>query len=67
MDKTTIIAVVLAVLMVAGAALASAKFLGDGSTEEEVDSGEVALECGAETCNGECGGSCGIPSCGCGR
>jgi hypothetical protein len=67
MKKMTAIALALAIMVVAGAAVASAHFLGgnDGESPEEIEGGEI--ECSAGTCGGQCGGSCGIPSCGCGR
>ncbi|MFC1741126.1 hypothetical protein ACFL3V_01140 [Nanoarchaeota archaeon] len=71
MQKITIISVVLAILLVAGAVFAAADFLG---SEEPVESQEQPVvsqgscasgACGAG-CDSSCGGSCGVPSCGCG-
>ena len=68
MEKVTIMAIVLAVLLIAGAVFASAKFL----EEDEAENSETEIdlpqqECNSGTCNQQCGGNCGIPRCGCGR
>ncbi len=53
MRKTTLAVMAIAVLLVGGAIYASAS------------SQETAATCGESTCNGECGGNCGIEGCGC--
>jgi len=69
MEKTTLIAVVLATLLIGGVVLASAAFL----QEDELEGSETQVvkqpqpTCGPRTCDGQCGGNCGIPTCGCGR
>ena len=65
MEKTAIIAIVLAILLIAGAVFASAAFLqenkeGNGAVEI---SPQPACGCG---CNQQCGGNCGIQGCSCG-
>ena len=63
MEKKTLIATVLAVLLIVGAIFVSAA-LENEEVSEEVEEQQV---CGAQTCNQQCGGSCGVPKCGCGK
>ena len=78
MDKNTTIAIVLAVFLILSAVLVSADFSNksklsttsscDGSQNNKGNVCSLDLEkCGADTCNNQCGGNCGIPSCGCQR
>lgn len=62
MERINIIAIVVAVLLIAGAVYASADFLEEDEKEIET---EEYYECNANTCDQRCGGNCGIPSCGC--
>jgi len=62
MDKMKLFAIGLAVVLVVSGVFVSANFL----QEEEKAEVCVQPECGSGTCNFECGGDCGIPSCGCG-
>jgi len=63
MKKLTIVILVIATLLVAGALAASASFENTEETPEIKD----APVCGKTACDGECGGQCGVPTCGCKR
>lgn len=65
MEKITLISIVLAVVLVAGAVFVSADFLED---EPKVEVKQTVQECNPSTCpSGDCGGTCGVPTCGCER
>lgn len=68
MNKTTIIAVAVAALLILGAVFVSAGFLQDSSDSEKSPSitgnAQAKTSCGCG-CNGQCGGTCGIEGCGC--
>ncbi|MBW2971915.1 hypothetical protein KY359_02665 [Candidatus Woesearchaeota archaeon] len=71
MEKVTIVAVALAILLVAGAVFVAADFL-DAPPASDADDAPVQAPraCGAEGgcgCGGQCGGTCGVAGCGCGR
>lgn len=62
-------AIVFVAVLVVGALFVSAR-LNSEETSESSGSEKVQqsqLECGAGTCEGQCGGNCGIPTCGCSR
>ena len=63
MDKSTLIALVLCVLLVGGAIFASAEYLEEDKIEIVNDYEQPV--CGPSSCGQQCGGNCGIPSCGC--
>ena len=69
MEKKSLILVVAVLFLVAGGILVSAHF----SDNEEIEDNEVKVQkssqesCGPNNCNSQCGGKCGIPTCGCGR
>jgi hypothetical protein len=66
MEKKMMVALVMVAFLVAMAVFASA----DSAPVEVVEEAEPSQpgpECGPGNCNLECGGDCGIPSCGCGR
>jgi hypothetical protein len=64
-----ITAIVLAVVLIAGAVFASVAFLQEDVPEESKTETIKQLQqtCDIETCNWQCGGNCGIPTCGCSR
>lgn len=69
MKKTTLIGLVVTLLLVVGAIFVSAHLATDEVSEDsepEVTQPEKQT-CSPGTCNFQCGGNCGIPSCGCGR
>ncbi|MBD3248431.1 hypothetical protein GF336_00110 [Candidatus Woesearchaeota archaeon] len=66
MNKKTIAAVVIAALVILGAIFVSAG-MEDRTEEKDTVSLSEKPACGPDTCNNECGGGCGIPTCGCGR
>lgn len=55
----------IAVLLV-GMFFVSASLSGDVVAEEKIGD-DVEVTCNKETCDGQCGGNCGIPTCGCRR
>jgi len=77
MQKMTIIALVLATVLIAGAVFASANFIqeetecscgkcnGDCNGNCGAENCNCAQKCGASACGNTCGGNCGISSCGC--
>ncbi|MBW2980502.1 hypothetical protein KY360_03735 [Candidatus Woesearchaeota archaeon] len=68
MNRAIAIAVVLAVLLVAGGVVVSANLLQEDKADVcGVEAPPPQPVCGSATCNRQCGGTCGIPSCGCGR
>ena len=64
MNKTNLIVAVVVGLLIVGAIFVSATF-----QEEQEEKKEVVEKpqpaCGTDTCKYECGGNCGMPSCGC--
>lgn len=62
MDKKVLIGAVFLLFLVAGLMFVSANL---GQNNAEIVE-EPEPTCGADTCGLECGGNCGIPSCGCG-
>ena len=71
MEKITVISIVLAVLLIAGAVFAAADFLdeepvADGGGAEQPKACSDGQDCSAG-CGGTCGGSCGVSTCGCRR
>jgi len=67
MEKITIIAVIVVALVIVGTIFVSAALQQDKEEVSVTQTGcAKAATCGANTCDGQCGGSCGRSSCGCG-
>ena len=69
MKKTNKIALAVIALLILGAIFVSA-YVSDNSNAEQntiEEKPRVQEECSASTCNFNCGGNCGVPTCGCGR
>ena len=66
MNKKIIIGLVVALAVIIGAVFVSANFATDNPVEETQQK-ISPTECNAQTCGGQCGGSCGVPTCGCQR
>ncbi|MBD3164625.1 hypothetical protein GF323_05490 [Candidatus Woesearchaeota archaeon] len=71
MDKRIWIGLSIALVLVLGGLFASANLetevIESGEEKESSVCGAPEPSCGADTCNFDCGGNCGISSCGCGR
>lgn len=67
MEKTTIIAVVLAVVLIAGAVFVSATLPKEEAVAENNVCQPGSGSCDDGNCNNQCGGTCGVPNCGCGK
>lgn len=70
--KIGLVAALLAVLLVAGAVFASSAIQKDAAADNNDAPAETGIKekscgCGSPSCNQQCGGSCGISSCGCGK
>lgn len=68
MEKITLLVLIVGLFLMVGILFASAHF----GSEEKSDGGEEMKEdvqqaCGDGTCNFQCRGQCGVPSCGCRR
>lgn len=61
MEKISLFALVIAVVLVVSVIFASAEFL----KEDEIEVENLQQVCGPRTCNLQCGGGCGVPKCGC--
>ena len=62
--KKVFIGMTVVLFLLAGVFFVSADF----SEKEEVEVDDTQYEeCGPNTCNGQCGGGCGVPTCGCSR
>ena len=66
MNKKIIIGLVVVLAVIIGAIFVSANFASE-ETVEEPQQKVSPTECNAQTCDGQCGGSCGVPKCGCQR
>ena len=68
MEKATIIGIVLAVFLVAGAVIGSAAFMGDDAVKAvktvQPEKSVSSCPCG---CGGNCGGNCGAEGCNCAK
>ena len=64
MEKKNLIGLITGILLIVGAVFVSATFLQGEVAEEE--SGDEA-SCGCGSCNGDCGGSCGVEGCSCAK
>ncbi|MBD3304482.1 hypothetical protein GF343_05020 [Candidatus Woesearchaeota archaeon] len=65
MDRTIMVGVMVALLLV-GAVFVSAQLPTSNAVEDNAPETTQPI-CGPGTCSGQCGRSCGIPDCGCGR
>jgi len=72
MNKTTLIALIAIGILVVGAIVVSATYVnnepiepGENEVIETAQTCGVGSGCGPETCNGACGGTCGVRTCGC--
>ena len=67
--KKDLIGLVAIVLLIVGAIFVSAHLTSDKEeTSQPVEEiSENAETCGPNNCNFNCGGNCGVPTCGCGR
>lgn len=66
MDKKIWFVLVIALAVIIGAVFVSANFAAD-NTQEPQEKQISPAACNAQTCDGQCGGSCGVPKCGCQR
>ncbi len=61
-----LIGLAIAIILVVGLMFVSANTQADSEEKPTASSCEIAEPiCGSSTCNQQCGGSCGIPRCGC--
>ena len=71
MKKTNLIALAVIAVILVGTIFVSAAFQEEKeefSVQQPSETcGAPQQTCGSETCNLQCGGSCGIPSCGCSK
>ena len=74
MNKNIIIVLFVGLLLVAGMFYSSAQegqVNADSNTEQKLSNANSDSceqnNCEAGNCNGKCGGTCGVPKCGCGR
>lgn len=69
MEKATLGAIALAIVLIAGVVFVSAALSEDSTQSKQGSKIKYSQEpqpvCGSQTCNNQCGGNCGIPSCGC--
>ncbi|MBD3361191.1 hypothetical protein GF358_00170 [Candidatus Woesearchaeota archaeon] len=64
MDKKVLVGVTMLLFLIAGLMVVSANLSSNTVTQETPE--DAPPTCGQDSCGFECGGDCGIPSCGCG-
>ena len=67
MEKTTMIAAALVFVLVIGAVFVSANILKEDAEIEAPVCQTESGQCNNANCNTQCGGTCSVPICGCGR
>ena len=65
MKAINLVTIAIGILLLVGVVWATTS-TPDKSPEKTHELIQENAECGPDTCDGLCGGSCGIPSCGCG-
>lgn len=67
MEKKALVGVLIGALLIIGAIFVSATMPQREILEEDLVIEDSQQTCGPSTCGGQCGGTCGIISCSCGR
>jgi len=66
MEKTTLVTAISVALLVVGVLFVSANIPAEEAVVDESGTcNSIPKTCGPSTCKQQCGGTCGIPSCGC--
>jgi len=66
MNNKVLIGAVIATVLIIGAIFVSAQFISDEEPKLSCEAIQSAEGCTQNSCNVQCGGNCGVPSCGCG-